>query len=99
VSFDSNLDVRNRALFALSAVIRNFPLAQQAFIVHGGVSAFAKLFNSDSADLLKLQLKIITLLSDLIAEKKILYALNVTAEQPFSDHTGNKCFTSLMKVI
>nr|CAG4638763.1 EOG090X0EEI [Cyclestheria hislopi] len=69
VSFDHDNDVRNKALYAISSIVRHFPLAQQALINHGGISTFAKIFATDSADLLKLQLKIVTLLSDLLMER------------------------------
>ncbi|XP_057367633.1 nucleotide exchange factor SIL1-like [Daphnia carinata] len=69
VSFDPNPDVRNRALYAISSIIRHFPLAQKDFINHGGMTAFADIFLAGSADSLKLQLKIVTLLGDIILEK------------------------------
>ena len=53
----------------MSSVVRNFPLAQKKLVDSGGISAFAAVFLTDSADLLKLQLKIITLLSDIITER------------------------------
>lgn len=55
--------------YAISSVVRNFPLAQKALVEHGGIAAFSKIFLTDSADLIKLQLKIVTLLSDIIIER------------------------------
>lgn len=71
ISFDPNPDVRNRALYAISSIIRHFPLAQKEFINHGGMTAFADIFLTGSADSLKLQLKIVTLLGDIILEKEM----------------------------
>ena len=57
--------------YAISSVARNFPLAQQALVQNGGTAAFSQIFLTDSADLLKLQLKIVTFLSDIILEKDL----------------------------
>ncbi|XP_046450104.1 nucleotide exchange factor SIL1-like [Daphnia pulex] len=79
VSLDLNPEVRNRALYAISSIVRNFPLAQKALVQHGGMTAFADIFLTDSADLIKLQLKIVTLLGDIILEKDM-------AAQRLRDH-------------
>lgn len=55
--------------YAISSIIRHFPLAQKDFINHGGMTAFADTFLTGSSDSLKLQLKIVTLLGDIIQEK------------------------------
>lgn len=57
--------------YAISSIIRHFPLAQKEFINHGGMTAFADIFLTGSADSLKLQLKIVTLLGDIILEKEM----------------------------
>lgn len=36
VSLDASVEVRARALYAVSAVVRHFPAAQKALIGHGG---------------------------------------------------------------
>jgi len=72
VALDSSKQVQARALYALSSIIRHFPYAQKAFFDEGGISAFSQLFQTDSSELQKLQLKIITLLSDIITEKSML---------------------------
>lgn len=68
VSFDTNSEVRNRALYAISGVVRNFPLAQKALVENGGLSSFHKVLES-STEVAKLQLRIVTLLSDLMTER------------------------------
>lgn len=81
VAFDSTIEVRSRAIYAISSIIRHFPEAQKAFLHHGGISAFAQIFLTDSADFQKLQLKVVTLLSDLIKEKNIVQQMyKVTGE-------------------
>ena len=66
------MQVRSRALYALSSIIRHFPVAQKTFFEGGGVSAFSQLFQIESNDFKKLQLKVVTLLSDIITEKSTL---------------------------
>ena len=72
VALDSSSQVQSRALYALSSIIRHFPVAQKSFFDEGGVSAFSQLFQTNSNNSQKLQLKIITLLSDIITEKNTL---------------------------
>lgn len=69
----------NNFRYAISSIVRNFPLAQKALVQHGGMTAFAGIFLTDSADLIKLQLKIVTLLGDIILEKDM-------AAQRLRDH-------------
>lgn len=68
--FDENINVRSRSLYALSCLTRRFPAAQQKLIADGGLTAFAKIFDDEKQNLLKLQIKIITLIHDLIFERK-----------------------------
>lgn len=88
VSFDPSPEVRARALYAISGLVRNFPLAQKSLVDNGGLTAFHTVFETDSADLTKLQLKIITLVSDLMNERLAVVAQiqidgsnNITAEK------------------
>lgn len=55
--------------YAISGIVRNFPLAQKALVEFGAISAFTTIFQTDSAELAKLQLKIVTLLSDITSER------------------------------
>lgn len=70
LTFDDDINVRSRSLFALSCLVRRFPAAQQKLIADGGLTAFAKVFDEEKQDLLKLQIKIITLIHDLLFERK-----------------------------
>jgi nucleotide exchange factor SIL1 len=71
--------LNNNFRYAISSIVRNFPLAQKALVQHGGMTAFADIFLTDSANLIKLQLKIVTLLGDIILEKDM-------AAQRLRDH-------------
>nr|XP_018911084.1 PREDICTED: nucleotide exchange factor SIL1 [Bemisia tabaci] len=64
--------VRSSALYALSCLVRRFPTAQLELTKQGGVAVLTSLFeeHAESETNLKLQLKIITLIHDLIAEKQ-----------------------------
>lgn len=66
---DPSPAVRKRALFALSTMIRHFPFAQKRFVELGGLSVLGKLFESDSAE--NLQVRVVTLLTDLVKEKVV----------------------------
>ncbi|XP_066260840.1 nucleotide exchange factor SIL1 [Euwallacea similis] len=60
--------VKKSALTALSCTLRTFPYAQNKFIEIGGLKMFTELFLSE--DSVKLKLKIVTLLNDLIVERQ-----------------------------
>ncbi|VEN41610.1 unnamed protein product [Callosobruchus maculatus] len=57
--------VKSRAVHALSCLLRRFPLAQLRFMKNGGLSIVSKLLDKNS---LKLQVKLVTLMNDLIVE-------------------------------
>ncbi|KAK7867247.1 hypothetical protein R5R35_000237 [Gryllus longicercus] len=69
VSLDSDSVVRIRSLYALSCLIRNFPAAQARFVKEGGLSVLAQLFDKEQENH-KMQIKIITLLYDLLIERQ-----------------------------
>ena len=69
VAQDPSARVRKRAMFALSALVRHFPFAQKHFLELGGLSVLGKLFDNKSDE--SLQVRAVTLLSDLIKEKVI----------------------------
>ncbi|KAK3777871.1 hypothetical protein RRG08_038117 [Elysia crispata] len=58
--------VRKRMLFALSTLLRQFPFAQKKFLEEGGLTALASLFKK--TDDKNIQIKIVTLLTDLLSE-------------------------------
>ncbi|EFA10120.2 Nucleotide exchange factor SIL1-like Protein [Tribolium castaneum] len=65
VNFESDLGVKTRALSALGALLRSFPAAQRKFVESGGLSVLSKFFDSDD---IKLQIKLVTMISDLLVE-------------------------------
>lgn len=71
VSFDESPEVQTRALYALSCLLRNFPAAQKNFVESGGIAALIELFRPQKISSLKLQVKVITLLHDLLSEQHL----------------------------
>lgn len=67
LSLEENDGLKKSALTALSCTLRTFPYAQNKFIEIGGLKMFAELFKNSSV---KLKLKIVTLLNDLIVERQ-----------------------------
>lgn len=65
LSLEEDFSVKNRAVYAIGALLRGFPLAQSKFIENAGLSVFSKLFDTTN---LKIQIKMITLLNDLLLE-------------------------------
>ena len=57
------MEIKSRCLFALSALIRQFPAAQKVWIDHGGVEIFGKILIDDQ---LQVQIKVMRLINDLI---------------------------------
>lgn len=77
--YDSSNQVKKRALFAISSLVRHFPIAQKALIQeYGALSIFSNFFKNSDIDSLKLSLKVITLLNDLLIEHQLTskYAKN-----------------------
>lgn len=67
LSTNNIVEVKSRCLFALSALIRQFPAAQKIWIDHGGVEIFGKILVDDE---LQIQIKVMKLISDLIIERQ-----------------------------
>ncbi|XP_012141702.1 sil1 nucleotide exchange factor isoform X1 [Megachile rotundata] len=67
LSTNTKLEVKSRCLFALSALIRQFPAAQKVWIDHGGVEIFGKILVDDQ---LQVQIKVMKLINDLIIERQ-----------------------------
>ncbi|OAD62230.1 Nucleotide exchange factor SIL1 [Eufriesea mexicana] len=65
----SKVEVKSRCLFALSALIRQFPAAQKVWIDHGGIEIFGKMLINDQ---LQVQMKVMNLINDLIIERQNL---------------------------
>lgn len=59
IVLDPDINVKSRALFALSCLVRNFPTAQYHFLEEGGLSVFGNIFAKKAdSDVLKLQASI-----------------------------------------
>ncbi len=70
LSTERSTTLRNRVLYALSSLLRHFPFAQQTFLQQGGLDALRSVFDKDvGTGKEKLQLKAITLITDLVTEK------------------------------
>ncbi len=68
ISYASTNRLRKTAAFALSALIRNYPDAQVAFLKLNGLSHILKLVNDQNPPALRI--KAVTLVSDLIVEQE-----------------------------
>ncbi|KAI1307229.1 Nucleotide exchange factor SIL1 [Halotydeus destructor] len=66
---DDSLLVKQRSLYALSCLIRNYPVAQVSFVANGGVNSLSALFSSKRTTSVKLQVKAVSLIIDILAEK------------------------------
>ncbi|XP_076246014.1 sil1 nucleotide exchange factor [Calliopsis andreniformis] len=69
LSTNSKIEVKSRCLFALSALIRQFPAAQKVWIDHGGIEIFGKILLDEQ---LQIQMKVMKLINDLIIERQNL---------------------------
>lgn len=63
---NSDHEIKNRAIYALSSLMRRFPLAQTQFLDSAGLNVFEELLQKSNN--IKLLLKIVTLIHDLILE-------------------------------
>ncbi|KAL1137650.1 hypothetical protein AAG570_009346 [Ranatra chinensis] len=70
LSIDASPQVKSGALYALSCLVRRFPAAQARLVERGGLTVFSKIFQSETGDILKLQVKVVTFVNDLILEKR-----------------------------
>ncbi|KAJ8913608.1 hypothetical protein NQ315_013430 [Exocentrus adspersus] len=73
------VDVKSKALYALSCLLRRFPLAQLRFVESGGISVVTEILEKDP---LKIQTKLVTFLNDLLIE-------NIQAIQDSSSDNRN----------
>ncbi|KAL3864363.1 hypothetical protein ACJMK2_006053 [Sinanodonta woodiana] len=73
ITEESSVAQRSKALFALSSLIRQFPVAQKKFLDFGGLTALASLFHRSGME--KLQVKAVTLLNDLLQEQQSFQVL------------------------
>lgn len=61
-------DFNSKLVFTLSGLLRNFPFAQSQFIRYGGVEIMSNLVKQSNSA--KFKAKILTLIDDLINEKR-----------------------------
>lgn len=55
LALDSASSVKSATLYALSCLVRRFPLAQRQFVDEGGLTVLTSLFDGESGEQLKLQ--------------------------------------------
>ncbi|KAK3095048.1 hypothetical protein FSP39_009660 [Pinctada imbricata] len=67
LSTDANGDVRKKALYAISSLIRHFPYAQKKFLEFGGFSALKSVFVDNLP--MAVKIRVVTLLNDLLQEQ------------------------------
>lgn len=67
LSKDKPMAVRKKALYALSSLIRLFPIGQKEFLKFSGLDIFQKLFEEPSSE--ALLVKAITLMTDILTEQ------------------------------
>lgn len=78
LSTNNKMEIKSRCLFALSALIRQFPAAQKVWIDHGGVEIFGKILIDDQ---LQVQIKVMRLINDLIIERQNLNEITDANQQ------------------
>lgn len=66
IATSSNLQVKSRSIFALSALVRHFPAAQKILLDHGALAIFSKILDSDQS---KIQIRVLNLMNDMIQER------------------------------
>jgi len=88
-SLDQEADISTKAFSALSAIIRNFPEAQNALLRQNGLGVLINIFDKKEKIYDKLKLKILTLISDLLIEREAVTDLEDEASkmrlQQFND--------------
>lgn len=71
LAIEPHSSVKLKVMYALSSLMRHFPYAQRKFLDLGGLSVLLKFFEKQESDDLKLQLKAITLMYDLVLEDQL----------------------------
>uniref|UniRef100_A0A1A8SNG1 Nucleotide exchange factor SIL1 n=1 Tax=Nothobranchius rachovii TaxID=451742 RepID=A0A1A8SNG1_9TELE len=74
--------VRKKVLFAVAALLRHFPYAQQHFLSHGGLQVLSQLFKEDRGG--RLRPRIVTILHDMISEKELMSQADLGSVQDLS---------------
>ena len=66
---DQDPEVSTKAFSAMSAIIRNFPEAQNSLLRQGGLGVLIKIFENENSVYEKLKIKILTMINDLLIER------------------------------
>ena len=66
---DQDPEVSTKAFSAMSAIIRNFPEAQNTLLRQGGLGVLIKIFEYENNVYEKLKIKILTMINDLLIER------------------------------
>ncbi|KAI4486943.1 hypothetical protein M0802_012200 [Mischocyttarus mexicanus] len=69
LTMKTNSLVKKRCIYALGALIRNFPTAQKSFLDYGGIYVFVLILSEENEDL-ELKCRTMKLVNDLITERQ-----------------------------
>lgn len=78
LSTTGKTDLKSRCLFALGALIRQFPIAQKVWVDHGGIEIFGQILVDGQ---LQVQMKVMKLINDLIVERQHIEHITDVAQQ------------------
>lgn len=78
LSTSNKSDLKSRCLFALGALIRQFPIAQKVWVDHGGIEIFGQILVDGQ---LHVQMKVMKLINDLIVERQHIEYITDVAQQ------------------
>ncbi|RZF43307.1 hypothetical protein LSTR_LSTR001568 [Laodelphax striatellus] len=92
IALDADLSVRTSSLFALSCLVRRFPVAQKKLVDEGGLTVLKNFYNSEAGDKLNIRVKIITFIQDLIVEKQDAEKTLLSLSKDDSRNTSSASF-------
>lgn len=92
IALDADLSVRTSSLFALSCLVRRFPVAQKKLVDEGGLTVLKNFYNSEAGDKLNIRVKIITFIQDLIVEKQDAEKTLLSLSKDDSGNTSSASF-------
>lgn len=88
IVLDSDSTVHARAIYALSCLTRQFPAAQVKLIEEGGLESLKVIIDDERSHDLKTKMRVITLINDLLLERKSIREAVAENEQVnISDNT------------
>ncbi|XP_052005768.1 nucleotide exchange factor SIL1 isoform X2 [Xyrauchen texanus] len=91
--------VKKKVLFAVAALLRQFPFAQSHFLKLGGLQVLAGLFQTPGAEALRV--RIITVLYDMIVEKELISqaGLDIIPDSTHQERLRQYAEVSLLPVL